>query len=613
MKKKDNKEWAPLACVVLFLIVLFFLYPPAMASQTVIGTSDLPYTAEDANDTITFNANKITSATNGILVSANNVTILLQDDTLEFGTGDGNNNYGIQADWHRDNLKIVGNSTLNNGGTIIHGGDGWDNNCVLLTGDCEGTVIENVDMEIYGWDGHNVKCFDADISDLTISGGSWINHVEGFTSRTSFDAACLWVEYVDLVTVHDLIIDCWHSGMFLGDYVKSIIYNCSLLVDAKNDLYSYPTDNFSKTSGASCGMHMWKPLAGSQIYNNIIIAGIENEGCEQAITADIAEGTEANPILIYGNYAVLHRGPDDHYGDAMTCKGYKQRWSNQYVYVYDNEFHISAHADSGAHAAAWGIHAEGLYYQVTTEEGNYCDSNILVENNRIFVEALSAGCDATGALLSIQGCGSNYNFTQAGNIWQNNYFKTTSYGYWVGEADPGYSNTFLSVGDTLESYNDDTYYSWRLGSWNGACTANVFRDLTFIGEAEESDIEYYDNEAASGSDLSLEKTLNILILSGASPLEGVQVGVVSAYTGADTLYDTTDVNGLANPIVRYARYFHTTPADSLSYNDFVIRALYSDSTIYDTLTVAWDNYADTIDFDAEEEALPVKKIKGFKK
>ena len=593
--------------LLIYILLSLFIISNVMAGQVVIGSGDLPYTAENAKDTITFDANKITSATNGILVSASNVVILLQDDTLEFGTGDGDNNYGIKVDWHRDDLKIVGNNTLDNGGTIIHGGSGWDNSCVLFFGDCTGSTLEDVDMEIYGWDGHNVECFDADISDLTISGGSWINHVEGFTSRTSFDATCLWAEDVDSVVVHDLIIDCWHSGMFFGDYVKSIVYNCSLLVDARNDLYSYPTDNYSKTSAASCGIHLWKPLAGSQIYDNIIIAGIENEGCEQAITADIAEGTESDPILIHDNFAILHRGPDDHYGDAMTCKGYKQRWSNQYVYVYDNEFHISAHADSGDHASAWGIHAEGLYYQITTEESNYCDSNILVENNRCFVEALSAGCDATGALLSIQGCGSSYNFTQAGNVWRNNYFKTTSYGYWVGEADPGYCNTFLGVGDTLDTYDDDGYYCWRLGSWNGACTSNVFRNIIYLNEADEDDIEYYDNEAAEGSDLSLEKTLSILVLGeGSIPLEDVEIGVVSDYSGADTLYDTTDASGLAYPIVRYARYFHTTPADSLAYNDFVIRALHSDSTIYDTLAVDWETFSTSISF-----SVKVQEIKNI--
>ncbi len=577
-------------CILVALTLSYILFPNQIfARQIIISSSDLPYTASTPWDTITFASSKIFTSGNGIFVTADNVTINLYTDTLEFGTGGGDNKYGIKNDYNIEGLKIYGSPGLNNGGTIIHGGDGWDNTCVIVNDAFEDFLIEDVDMEIYGWDGHNVECWDKEGNDLTISGGSWINHVEGFTSRGSFDAVCLKAEGVDSLVVHDLIIDCWHSGMYFGDKTKAIVYNCSLLVDARNDLYSYPTQAMYQTSAASCGIHLWIPASGTDIYNNIVIAGIENEGCEQAITADYAVGTAVNPIRIHDNFAILHRGPDDHYGDAMTCKGYKQRWSNKYTYIYDNEFHISAHADSGAHAAAWGKNIEGFMWQSTTEnygeEGDYCDSFTIVENNRCFVEALSAGCEAIGVLMTIRGENDNppFDFTGAGNIWRNNYFKTSSYGYFMGQWDGGSCRTFLAVGDTLESYGDEDFHSYQLGSWNGPSRYNIVRDLTYLGGATDDDIVYEDNPAANGSDLALERTLEIYIKGNNNM--AVANAACSLWNGYNQLVYSGFSNSLGFDTI-FVEYYHgfKNKTDS-SYNNFTIKVDKEDNSSSAILTI----------------------------
>jgi len=76
-------------------VIFFFLFSLAHANQVSIGSSDLPYTASTAYDTITFSTSKITTSGSGIYVTANYVTIDLRDDTLEFGTGYTDNAYGI--------------------------------------------------------------------------------------------------------------------------------------------------------------------------------------------------------------------------------------------------------------------------------------------------------------------------------------------------------------------------------------------------------------------------------------------------------------------------------------------------------------------------------------
>lgn len=587
-KTKHTRDFiVPLNSILLACVAaIFLLTPQIFARQVSIGSVDLPYTAAVQWDTITFSASKITTGGSGIWVKAHNVTIDLRDDTLEFGTNYSDNVYGIYTDYHRKNITILGNPLPNNGGLILHGGgtgvsdSSWD--CVnvrTLGGLTEDIDIIDVDMEIYGWDGHNYKHHDGSIRELLISGGKFTTHNDGFTSRCSFDASSIYVNsYGDGGAapggiIHDVVFDTWHDGIFF--YGKLQIYNCSLFVDAKNDLY-WPgdnDDNFCHTSALSAGITAWGPSAGTQIYDNYIEAGINNEGCEQGISMNYAEGTYTDTIKVYRNKAILHRGPDDHYG-GITCKGYKQRWGNKYVSVYDNEFYLYAHADSGAHAAAYGRSVEGfemLWIDAAHgSEGPFIDSFITIRNNHIEAVALSSNTTAVGARLTIRGELTGYNWQNAGNIWKNNYFKSSSIGLDLGKPDGGPCNNFLTVGDTIAVGGEAVdYRTFEVGDWGGPSTNNTARDMTFIGGAIETDITWNSSSNSNGSDLAFERTLQIYV-EGNNGLSVVNAAC-SLWNGAGDFVGSvaTNYQGFATPVVKYYHAFKNST--DVNYNDFTIK------------------------------------------
>jgi len=105
-------------------IILVLLGGNLLASQHVINS--LPYTASLNYDTLTLAGTKLTSQTNGILVQGHDIVINLGGDTLVFGAGNGNNNYGFNIGSPSHHIKIIG-------GTILHGGTGDQNRGVYFT------------------------------------------------------------------------------------------------------------------------------------------------------------------------------------------------------------------------------------------------------------------------------------------------------------------------------------------------------------------------------------------------------------------------------------------------------------------------------------------------
>ena len=84
--------------LILVPMVLLLFASSAFGTQHVIGSADLPYIVH-SNDTVTFDSDHITSATDGIYIQQNAVNVLidLQDDTLTFGTDNSYLNFGIRV------------------------------------------------------------------------------------------------------------------------------------------------------------------------------------------------------------------------------------------------------------------------------------------------------------------------------------------------------------------------------------------------------------------------------------------------------------------------------------------------------------------------------------
>jgi len=108
------------------LVLLLGLAGTALASQHQV--TSLPYTASLNNDTLVLAGTRLSGTGNGLYITGHDIVVDLGTDTLEFGTGGGNNNYGISLAGQAYNIHIKG-------GTILHGSaSGNASRCLLVNG-----------------------------------------------------------------------------------------------------------------------------------------------------------------------------------------------------------------------------------------------------------------------------------------------------------------------------------------------------------------------------------------------------------------------------------------------------------------------------------------------
>jgi hypothetical protein len=95
---------------------MFFTCFPITAGSTtiVLESGDLPYTTVQDGDILQISGSEITSATNGIHIQHNNITLDFGSDVLKFGADGSNNRWGIKLG---QNDPVA---TWINGGTIHH-------------------------------------------------------------------------------------------------------------------------------------------------------------------------------------------------------------------------------------------------------------------------------------------------------------------------------------------------------------------------------------------------------------------------------------------------------------------------------------------------------------
>jgi len=595
--KKNFMDISRLFSIILFYLLLSIItqVSVAYAGQVSIGSADLPYTASTAYDTITLSASKISSSTHGIYVTADYVTIDLRDDTLEFATSGGDSCYGIYTAYNIDHLTILGNPATDSGGLILHDGingvdTSWD--CVCVMGGSSDITITNVDMLITGYDGHNVQLPASPIPNYIITGGTLLDRNYGYTSRISNDGVSIWAGYGNL-TLNGAIVDSWGHGVYVGGV--SQIYNCSIMVDARNDLYEYPTNNTAFTSlGAGC-IDMYVCEVGTTVHDNILVAGSENEGCAGAIGVTHCTGTAENPIEIYNNYMNFHRGGDDHYGPTVTVRPYKQRWMNKHIHFHDNTIIVSTHPDSGAHAAAWSFRAEGIdmlwVSAADGSEGTFRDSFTVIENNRIFAYALDTGCEAVGIRLAVRGEDEvpPFDWVGAGNIIRNNYYEVAHSAIEFGKGDGGICQGVLIQGDTVALTDSGVvgspFYPWKSGDYSGGISENnILRDITYIGSINETNIEW--DPANDGDEMFYERTLQVNVRGNNDSL--IANATVRVYNYDSTLADTgtTGSYGYLKDMVTY--YYAAEAVADTSYSPFNIEVSVGSYTGDSVVTVGWN-------------------------
>lgn len=598
------------------LVILAFLIFGTWANATSTTITSLPYTANQRgtnhSETLYVAGTKLTSSTNGIDIRGHDIVLNLGADTVAFGAGNGDGNWGLRfygsgfndgSSMTAYNIKIIG-------GTILHNptsGSVSANLCVDFAGGSH-IYFDNTNFIVKGTNGH---CLDRPSSgwgtwNVEFNGGRWTSDVTGYDSRCQYDGAVarLFSALPSLsgndyhFKIHDVVLT---KSPGQGMIIQGLcyVYDCSLTVDARNDFYTYPSGGVCQSSANSFAIITQILQPGSSIHDNVIRSGEQNLGCDGGILLQLSVGTAAQPVEIYNNDIVLHRGHDQYYLD-LNAKAFKSRYANKHVHIHDNIFKVqigntthSAYGINGTAVDVVSFWDDGCDWQ----EGRYPDSFLVYENNYLEVQALDGsfdeGCCARFAITNNDG----YTWTGAGNIWRNNHIKTVMHGYQIGGYDNwGMCHDMFIIGDTVEyaanSWGRDQY-AFNIG-FDLSSLGNKACDVSFTGGAQETDINF---TGGSGErTLALQRTLQILALgNNGCPVAASNVSVRNNYNRT-VLTAATNQYGLVTGIVTYL-FEAEDGSDSTSFNNFTITVSKSGETQISSLTVNSNSASDTLRFD----------------
>ncbi|MHC4498866.1 MAG: hypothetical protein ACYS21_07110 [Planctomycetota bacterium] len=263
------------------------------------------------------------------------------------------------------NISIIGP------GAIVHGATDTsaDGNYPLGFAGGNNVLIQNVDAHVLGYNAHiiNAEGGSYDMFDIEIDGGTWTTAVTSYTSRCNHDGSAFDLDgniadpdtttgYDHQWKIHDITLSgCPGAGIVAAG--KVIIYDNNITVDARNDLYSFPSGSVCWGSTNSAAILASQIEAGSQIYGNTLLADTNFAGCDEGILIEMAAGASDDSIKVYGNTINVHRGQDEYYG-ALNAKGIKMRYHNTYVLIDSNDITVTV-ADSAAHTS-YGPRGVGL-------------------------------------------------------------------------------------------------------------------------------------------------------------------------------------------------------------------------------------------------------------
>ena len=557
----------------LILILLF----AATSWGTTHVISSLPYTFSATQmtseaDTLVLGSSKLSSATNGIYLTAawqnelTDVVLDLRGDTVEFGTAGGDNNYGIRimgtATYYPHNVKVLG-------GTIIHepsNSNASGNRCLNINGN--DLYIEDVNAIIKGINGKALVSAGPYTFNNHVTGGTYRSEVTAFNSRCNFDAPVIHIADLRQQTLQDNNADFHfifdgvtinggpHGGIVVhgrsGDFGSVDILNCNIMTDARNDMYpTYAGTCFSTSNpyGIACSGYM----GGSIIYNNTITSGTQYGG-NRGILLEQAHGTAANPIIVRKNYVDVHEGPNVEYGDVLPLHAFRARYSPGYIIIDSNTF--IGTGDNNTATTDYG----SMVHIMRFSGGAPGETNVLMRHNIIKAISLNSSgveCNAVTydaiAYDSLYITEENY-ISSAGNIYK--------YGDYNGE-----SHGQIIEGDTVAFENitttPRTYHIGHLGN-NFDCSGNISKDVTYLDGTSFDDIYF---SQGGTQDITMQKSIQIQVKGNNDfNVSGAAVSLVNNYN-QNVLSGTTNSAGSFNGSVSY--WFESrTASDSTSYNNF---------------------------------------------
>lgn len=574
------------------LCTLLVLSSAALGATHTI--TSLPYTfgPEDMTpgqvDTLVIAGTKLTSATNGVMLQSStaaalhDVVLNLGNDTIVFGTGGGDSNYGVRTSGPTSrrpyNIKIVG-------GTVLHqpSDTSANHNRCLVIGSIA-TTFENVKATVRGLNGQVM--YGGDIYGLRVIGGKFTSYVTGFDSRCNYDAPVVKIDnlttYANVsalagdtlhVMIDGLTIDNGpHMGIAImgrdwadGNLGYAEIKNCNIKTDGRNDMYL--TYSGLCNSASNPYALVFKNVGpGTSAHHNTITSGNNYAGC-RGILIERGRGTASNAVKIYKNTVDIHEGPDVEYPTAPV-HALRIRFGPLHIDVDSNTF--IATADNNASTTAMNDNINMI--RISNEGNGIEQADVRLRNNRIEARSLSA----SGVTISA------VNFDQIevarSSTFENNYIASSGTIYEIG----GYNGEApgnVIIGDTVAFLSPQlSPKTWVVGylSLNYDCSGNIARDLTYLSGTSDKDIHFAND---GNCDLKLQRTLKVNVVgNNGLTVSGAQVTVTNGYN--QTVLSGLTSNGLLSGPVTYW-YESRAGADSTNFGTFTVKVKKgSDSTMF---------------------------------
>jgi hypothetical protein len=383
----------------------------------------------------------------------------------------------------------------------------------------------------------------------------------------------------------------------------------SIIPDARNDYYSYPSAEFWQGSTNSGAISLTGVLGGSVISGNVIRAGLVYSGFDVGIGFSDCQGGLNNPddtsqwIHFEDNDIEGHRGLDAFYGQLsgkiMKYRDYDpNNGSNKRIFIRRNRGTMYSDGDPATDSISSEANGFELQSWISTDslgEPKGCDSFIVITGNYWASFSLDTLSTANAMRIEIDGTDANYKWKDAGNLFKNNVLESN---FRIWDSGPiSYDETgnyFRSIEDTIRRPAVYDHSSWALVAMGS--TYYLGHGCEIINPVLEDGITeadlWEDPVATQIYDWSVYRTLKIKVQgTGEHWVNGADVWVVNVF--GDTVFTgTTGSDGLVEDTVRYI--YLSLSTDS-SYNDFVLGAAYAgDTTTVTGFTVASNNYSDTL-------------------
>lgn len=564
----------------------------AGAGQLRVITS-LPYTTQGNDDTIEISGSKLTSATNGILISHERILIRANGvDSIVCGTGGSGSNYCIQS-LTGDSFRVYGMNLFCGTSTSTHA-------ACISTGSVHDFLIDSCYLFVSGTDahGHNFSAGGNQVYYNTRYRKTRVEtNSETYTSRHDLTGALMYGTANNLANFTSgnarwcLKFD---SCSFIGSPSQGILaraapiqmYMCTIIVDCRNT--PLPTQTGNCYSLMLRGSKHGRDSSGafdSYIRKCVFQSGSTYLGSRHIHIQGASRGAIGRPFYIDSNIFIGHNGDLADGASHYTIQFENESGgSGKYFSVNNNTFTVAIDGSSGTSYR----HVEGTAINIrmaATDSGN------VIRNNHFTIYSADGGGRVAAAMSIDNGGTGGFN---GGRITSyGNKIRTGGAAYWHGFEYAFYTGQMMYEADTVSRPANDscittgtgaTYYPMlaTYGRWNCANsttaqdTSIYIKDLVITNGFTEDSLKRECGHGAEERFFFVRTLLATATDTLGNVLNGARV-TVKDNTGATRWVRNTNSSGQTSDSVIYKRWSHVgnnANPDTTGYNPMTIIGWY---------------------------------------